>query len=158
MGGKKEYQRQYYLDNREKYLDMARQQYGDRKLYLDDWKRVKRCAICHEEDPEVLQFHHMDPTEKDANVTKISNPELMHAELAKCAVLCSNCHLKVHRYEGEIVWERGIPLQPNGARLRFASSPTSTCVTPTTEASSTPSIGWPSLCPTEIPSLTSVRA
>ena len=42
----------------------------------------------------VFEFHHLDPTQKDADWSKLrlgSNGKIQ-AELDKCVLLCANCH------------------------------------------------------------------
>jgi predicted transcriptional regulator len=46
-----------------------------------------------------LEFHHVDPSQKDNKMGKMagsSNSPKVQAELAKCVLLCSNCHKMVH--------------------------------------------------------------
>lgn len=54
------------------------------------------CVKCGEADPLVLDFHHRDPETKlfgiKDNLT--TTLERLSAEVAKCDVLCSNCHRK----------------------------------------------------------------
>src|SRR5258706_15275027 len=54
------------------------------------------CKNCGEWRSECLQFHHRDPKQKEFNVSEwIRNGvslETLRAEIAKCAVLCANCH------------------------------------------------------------------
>jgi hypothetical protein len=49
---------------------------------------------------ECLQFHHIDPGTKEIELsTAISrgwSKKRILAEVAKCIVLCANCHLKHH--------------------------------------------------------------
>ncbi len=47
---------------------------------------------------EALDFHHLDPNEKDFNIAagKSYSSERLRKELAKCTLLCSNCHREVH--------------------------------------------------------------
>ncbi len=56
------------------------------------------CSQCTETDPTCLDFHHRDPTTKSFTIGKAIQrsvrPEVLRAEIAKCDVLCSNCHLK----------------------------------------------------------------
>lgn len=46
-----------------------------------------------------LEFHHVDPTTKEDRIGRMakgpSSPELL-AELAKCVLVCSNCHKMIH--------------------------------------------------------------
>lgn len=56
------------------------------------------CVVCGEHDPIVLDFHHRDPAEKSENVKSMSDrtEAKVRAEIAKCVVLCANCHRRVH--------------------------------------------------------------
>ena len=63
------------------------------------------CKYCGENHPAVLQFHHRDPREKEFDVSAFvyhqkGGPAKLEAEIAKCDVLCANCHLK-HHYEND---------------------------------------------------------
>jgi len=58
----------------------------------------KGCLICNEKDPVVLDFHHIDPKQKKENVKSMSDrtEEKVLAEMAKCIILCANCHRRLH--------------------------------------------------------------
>jgi hypothetical protein len=53
----------------------------------------------NETDPQVLEFHHRDKSKKDMDVTHMLSGgysiKRIEAELAKCDVLCANCHRRV---------------------------------------------------------------
>lgn len=59
-----------------------------------------RCAICgYNRCQKALEFHHLDPNEKDFPVTGSSVTRRfaeMVVEARKCIVLCANCHREVH--------------------------------------------------------------
>lgn len=66
-------------------------------------KASRGCENCGEDDPIVLDFHHPDPEDKHPRLkqrskgntlTSLSFPDL-EAEMAKCVVLCANCHRRV---------------------------------------------------------------
>jgi predicted transcriptional regulator len=46
-----------------------------------------------------LEFHHVDPAEKDNSIAKLmrhpNSPKIL-AELEKCVLVCSNCHRMIH--------------------------------------------------------------
>ena len=64
------------------------------------------CKNCGESDQACLDFHHRNPKEKDFNVSRgleFSRKTILK-EIAKCDVLCSNCHRKLHsRGDGAMV-------------------------------------------------------
>ncbi len=55
------------------------------------------CLVCGLiDDPEVYDFHHRDPTQKDFKVSSATNFEKCKTELQKCDLLCCLCHRKLH--------------------------------------------------------------
>lgn len=54
-----------------------------------------RCGDCKNSYPNcVYEFHHLDPASKDVNPSKALTwtKDRRERELAKCIMLCSNCH------------------------------------------------------------------
>lgn len=55
------------------------------------------CEICRENDPRVLEFHHVG--KKDMEITRMVTGgwslKRIREEIDKCQVLCANCHRKV---------------------------------------------------------------
>lgn len=68
------------------------------KRLVDRYKRMCSCKHCGENDPIVLDLHHVDPNGKDANPASLlgGSLEVLRAEIRKCIVLCSNCHRREH--------------------------------------------------------------
>lgn len=66
------------------------------------WKMGLSCQTCGENHPACLDFHHRDPKEKDFDISHAIDvgvsDELIAVEVAKCDVLCRNCHTKLHWY------------------------------------------------------------
>ncbi|MEO8972072.1 MAG: hypothetical protein ABI406_10805 [Ktedonobacteraceae bacterium] len=63
-------------------------------------KATSKCTHCGEDHPATLQFHHRDPQKKEFNLAKAVSDgysiERIKKEVAKCTVLCANCHAKLH--------------------------------------------------------------
>lgn len=65
------------------------------------WVREQkiRCQKCGEDHPAVLDFHHRDRHAKSFTISTLWrrgwSKARIAAEIAKCDVLCSNCHRKV---------------------------------------------------------------
>ena len=61
------------------------------------------CARCGEDHPACIVFHHRHPREKEFMISVAMNRgfgrKRILAELAKCEVLCANCHTKHHAAE-----------------------------------------------------------
>jgi 5-methylcytosine-specific restriction endonuclease McrA len=71
-------------------------------------KRVKRilvaeaggeCRLCgYDRAPEALEFHHLDPKTKSFGLSQAGCTRSIAAsrrEIAKCVLLCANCHAEV---------------------------------------------------------------
>jgi len=55
------------------------------------------CQICkYNKCSRALHFHHINPEEKDFNISLASSWEKAKSELDKCVLLCANCHAEVH--------------------------------------------------------------
>lgn len=63
-----------------------------------------QCIKCGENHRACLDFHHRDRSQKDRVISvalRQFGPAKLEAEMAKCDVLCSNCHRKLHYEERE---------------------------------------------------------
>lgn len=58
-----------------------------------------KCELCgYDNNYSALQFHHLDPSNKDFAISdaKTRSLESLREEISKCVVLCANCHLEEH--------------------------------------------------------------
>lgn len=58
-----------------------------------------KCSKCgYSACYEALDFHHLDPTQKDTKVSSMRywTMEKAKVELDKCIILCANCHREEH--------------------------------------------------------------
>lgn len=93
--------RRYWHDHPEKRAEHA----GKKKLrkvevrcWYNEFKKNLGCSRCPERHPACLTFHHLGG--KDMDVSRMVQEgyciETILAEIAKCVVLCANCHAKEH--------------------------------------------------------------
>lgn len=72
----------------------------DKQKFVDDYKAERGCAKCPVKDPRILVFHHLDPDGKDGTISRMIGSrrslDVIKAEIAKCQVLCHNCHVLTH--------------------------------------------------------------
>ena len=102
----KEHRRTYYADHYAKYGQLYRERAKVRRemlrnLYHDrilSYLKTHPCSTCRENDVRVLEFDHLDPTEKTFSISfgiRYGRPwPQIEAEIGKCQVLCANCHKK----------------------------------------------------------------
>lgn len=100
----REYRRKWYRENK----THAKKKVNERRTEIKSWARDIRsklkCQNCHENHPACLEFHHLDPTQKETTISLATcngwSKERILEEMKKCIVLCSNCHGKLHYNNG----------------------------------------------------------
>lgn len=96
----KEYKNTHYANNREDYIEKKSRLREETREWFRDIKSKLFCGRCGENHPACLDFHHKDPTVKDIGVSQAVcdgwSRERILIEIAKCEILCSNCHRKEH--------------------------------------------------------------
>ena len=99
-----EYQRKYYIENREKCIERTANTRNKIVDIVGSFKDGKKCIICGLDDINLLSFHHRNPKEKEFKVSgrnSISKERLIK-EMNKCDLLCPNCHRDLHHNEVEL--------------------------------------------------------
>jgi hypothetical protein len=93
--------RKHYLENKDQRI---KDSYNRSVLYrkkIDEYiaSLSLSCCVCGEAEPVCLDFHHLDPREKEYNVASMKNKcsvEKIKKEISKCISICANCHRKFH--------------------------------------------------------------
>lgn len=96
-----EYGRKRVEADRDHFLKYQRKR---RETVLDQLAALraeKGCETCGEKHPACLDYHHRDGEQKKFSISQEAarnnrNLEYLKEEIAKCAILCSNCHRKHH--------------------------------------------------------------
>lgn len=89
---------EHYSKNKQYYIDRNKVTAAKTRQWYNEYKTTLSCQICGEDHPACLDFHHRDPREKEVSVgaaVRHSRAKLLR-EIAKCDVLCANCHRKHH--------------------------------------------------------------
>src|SRR5919197_3656115 len=95
----REYMRRWYQANKEKHIALVRSRDKKIEAWFRAYKQGLSCERCGEDHPACLDFHHRDPKAKKFSVGRPHHrPSLkgLKEEIAKCVVLCANCHRKEH--------------------------------------------------------------
>jgi hypothetical protein len=99
------YKREHYAANRERYIANAHRRKQaialERAGHLVEFFRERPCVECGETDPMVLEFDHLG--DKSFNIAKGLRTHSWQAvldEIAKCEVVCANCHRRRTAHRG----------------------------------------------------------
>lgn len=108
------YEKQHWKQHPTRAKDSVRAADNRRKANLEwvcNYLLEHPCSECSEDDILVLDFDHLDPTEKEFTIGNVARDgmslERVQQEIAKCRVLCANCH------------RRHTAQQQNSFRFRF---------------------------------------
>jgi hypothetical protein len=97
---RREYFKQYYQDNATSMIEHARKRQGQTRDFVEQLKVGLSCKRCGIDDWRVLDFHYPDRQTKEFSIAKATrrgyNRERILQEIAKCEVLCANCHRILH--------------------------------------------------------------
>jgi hypothetical protein len=93
-------QRRHYDNHPGYYSERRRIRRTALRTWVSDYKRERGCSRCDEHHPACLDFHHRDRADKEDCVSLMveatRSRAVILAEIAKCDLLCSNCHRKEH--------------------------------------------------------------
>ena len=73
-----------------------------------------KCSKCgYNKHPEILEFHHLDPKEKDFSVSNLLRMgKQADNEILKCILLCPNCHKEEHYHNNYKLNKKPITTPP----------------------------------------------
>lgn len=99
--------RAHYDDNKDAYKTSARKFKRLLTAWFQAYKSTLHCEKCGESKPWRLAFHHRDPKQKDLEVSAMvklhRSRENILKEIAKCDVVCHNCHADIHHEENRLL-------------------------------------------------------
>lgn len=81
-----------------------KKRYDEKRQQFVEIKSKYSCAKCGDTRVQVLDFHHINPEEKDFTIGQIVKngtftQEDIENEIDKCIPLCANCHREFHYLE-----------------------------------------------------------
>lgn len=92
-----EYGKKHYRENRQAYIARARKRNreirDERTAFLLEYFHEHPCVDCGESDPVVLEFDHLE--DKEFTISEGIRDRSWQSvldEIAKCEVVCANCH------------------------------------------------------------------
>jgi len=94
------HQREHYARNAKRIIREVHERRGRIRDFIRGLKEGKSCLRCGFDNPLALDFHHRNPRHKDVALAKAIElgwgEERILAEVAKCDLLCANCHRITH--------------------------------------------------------------
>jgi len=91
--------RRWYAKNKSSEKAHVKRRKGEIRIWFQKYKEFLKCSICGENHPATIDFHHKIG-KKENGISKMVadgySIDRIEKELEKCAVLCANCHRKVH--------------------------------------------------------------
>jgi hypothetical protein len=89
----------WYNRNKTKVLERTKIDGKAIQQKVREYKEAQGCRFCNEGYYKCLQFHHIDPSQKDfvlSSARQKGSWTQVLSEIAKCIVVCGNCHVKIH--------------------------------------------------------------
>lgn len=94
------YQAEWYAKNRKTQIARVRAQKERNQRFVQRVKSFACCSNCGFEHSAALVFHHREGTKKESNLANAARKgwsiTKLKAEMRKCEIWCSNCHLVYH--------------------------------------------------------------
>lgn len=91
-----------YNKDKSKYSERTKKQINKCKDFVDNYKKQNICKKCNENRYWLLDFHHLDPLQKNNNIGTLRGAGSINKikeEIKKCILLCKNCHSDFHYKE-----------------------------------------------------------
>lgn len=115
----KEYKKEYHKKNSKKYSRVRYEKKKKRKKEIRrliyEYKKDKPCVDCNEiHPPWAMDFDHIDPSEKEFNISNAARSELswetILKEIEKCDLVCALCHrYRTHGQKREVAQSGSAP-------------------------------------------------
>ncbi len=120
----------HYLANHIAYIERNRRNTPLQRLrnasVVLEYLLLHPCVQCNERDPVVLEFNHADPRTKTANIAELIRSgcaiQRLHDEIAKCEVMCANCHQRFTSNARLTHYRRGPRANPNSRTSSFRAA------------------------------------
>ena len=96
----KAYNKKHYAENRDYWLEKSKKQKIRKREWFQAIKADLSCQRCKADHPAVLDFHHHEDNKLftvSEGLDRYSEKKMLE-EIAKCEVLCANCH-RIHHWD-----------------------------------------------------------
>ena len=101
----RESRRNWYRRNAEHAIAKTTERRRQLAKWFQEYKSSLSCS-CGENHPSCISFHHEDVEKKEMELADMVHAgfsrEKIMAEVAKCKVMCHNCHAKLHCEQNKV--------------------------------------------------------
>jgi hypothetical protein len=99
------------LDRNQKYrlnkIEHRKKQFQKLRELVWRHKKLCGCVLCSNKDPRVLDYDHLDSSNKQEDISRMINRgnsiKTLKNEIRKCRILCANCH-RIKTFEDRGYW------------------------------------------------------
>ena len=96
---RRECNRRWRENNPERHKEQSRRARAKDRAFRKELLAQFPCICCGEPDPDLIEWHHVNPEDKSFGV--IAGSSYSHAswweEVLKCVPVCPTCHVKIHK-------------------------------------------------------------
>lgn len=101
-----QYSRAYYERNKQNVISKINAKKKNHRTWFNNYKATLKCIQCGYDHPAALDFHHVERKRTNRKVNQLVSDghtkKRILEEVAKCVVLCSNCH-RVHHHDERVL-------------------------------------------------------
>lgn len=87
-------------EQKQRARDRIKRRQKELRVWFKEYKSHLKCSRCPEDFWACLEFHHKNSDNKEIILSRVAENgwsiERIKKEIAKCEVLCANCHRKEH--------------------------------------------------------------
>jgi hypothetical protein len=97
--------RKWYHSHKDHAKKMIKYRRAKLRAWFSEYKKTVFCVRCGEDDTVCLDFHHRSPRNGKRELTMATfirrgfSKKKILDHIAKCDVVCANCHRKIHAGE-----------------------------------------------------------
>lgn len=86
-------------EEKQKVVNSSKRKREELVTIVNNFKKLNRCCFCDEKHVCCLDYHHLDPNNKEFEIGYLARAKSVNKiidEIKKCVIVCANCHRKLH--------------------------------------------------------------
>ena len=115
-----QYSKAYYERNKQNVIKKINAKKRVHRTWFNNYKATLSCIECGFDHPAALDFHHVERKKTNRKVNELVSDghtkKRILEELAKCVVLCANCH-RVHHHEERLILKKKLAKKKKSSNI-----------------------------------------